>query len=223
MAQGTPEATPSAEGTPVADHEQTNPYVFGNGFDLIPQGSTDEVEIVTQGPVVDSSVPVVIRNNTDDVIGLREVLGVARDQSGSLIGTVEVSSEAPYKLEPGGIAIADVYWSVDSIPPDANLDLEIEYETWGEDAYYQDLQIVEVTQTETGLIGIAENTSDHPVSGPFSVVGVCLDADGAIQGHYTGFADKYALEPGETTTFSATVYGTGPCDHYLVSAKGFAE
>jgi ABC-type microcin C transport system permease subunit YejE len=56
-----------------------------------------------------------------------------------------------------------------------------------------------------------------------SNVGVCLDSNGAIQGYYSGSADKNALEPDETTTFSTTFYGTGPCDHYLVSTNGFAE
>lgn len=198
-------------------------YVFGTGFNLIPQGSTDEVEIVAQGPIVDSTVPVVIRNNTDDVIGLQEVLGVARDRSGSLIGTVESSLSSPYKVEPSGIAIVSVYWGVDPLPSDAELDLEVEYETWEEDAYYQDIQIMEATQTETGVIGIAENTSGRPAGGPFIVVGVCLNSNGAIQGYYSGSAHKNALEPDETTTYSTTFYGTGPCDHYLVSTNGFAE
>ena len=80
----------------------------------------------------------------------------------------------------------------------------------GGNAYRQDLEIVEATRKADGVVGIARNQTDEQVSGPFSVIGVCFDQSGAIQGYYAAYAAKDQLAPGETTPFNASFYGTGP-------------
>lgn len=210
--------TPSSEPT----GQVATSTLFGDIDSLVPAGQAGEVEVVLVGAPVRSSLPMAVRNNTGEDILLEGVLVTGRDAAGNLVAVSEVSSLAPYYLPAGGIAVGDAYFGTSDLP--AGLTFEFEPQT--KDAateliFRQDLVVQEVSNSGSELIGIAVNQTDEELSGPFRVVGVCFDAAGTIQGYYGTYASKDALVPGEATTFSATFYGTGPCDTFAVGVTGY--
>lgn len=219
-ALATPTVAPSSHlGTPAAE---TISPLNGDAFPLLPAGEPGVIAIIAIGSPVRGTVPIAVRNNTGTDVLLNGVLGIARDQSGALAFSGDVSSVAPFVLIAGQVAIGDVYFGPSDLP--AGLTFEFEPETSpveGGNAFRQDLEIVEATRRPDGIVGIAINPTDQPLSGPFRVIGVCFDQSGAIQGYYAAYAAKDALAPGETTQFTATFYGSGPCDAHLLGSTGF--
>lgn len=212
---------PDQTGTPVT--EQPSP-LSGDGLPLLPAGTPGAVDVIAIGAPVRGSVPIAVRNNTGEAVLLRGVLGIARDANDTLAFSASVSTFAPFLLQSGQVAVGTVYFGPNDLPD--GLTLEFEPETspaGGGRAYRQDLEIIEGTRTPEGVVGIARNGTSEPLNGPFSVIGLCLDQPGAIQGYYAAHAAKDSLAPGETTPFTATFYGTGPCDAYLLGVNGFKE
>src|SRR5690606_38140018 len=71
-----------------ATPEPTQGFLFGNAHDLVPLGTGEGVEIVSLSPVMQVSMFALVRNNTDQAIGMKGVTGSAR-LDGELVGTVE--------------------------------------------------------------------------------------------------------------------------------------
>lgn len=212
--------------TPITDEvpiEQSSAsFLFGEIDSLVPAGNPGKVEVVSVGAPVRSSLPIVIRNNSDTDVLLEDVLVTGRDASGGLVTVSEVSSVAPYYLPSGGIAVGDAYFGTTDIPSGLTFEFEIETsETNSDFTYRQDLQIQEATNNGSELVGIAANSTEEDLTGPFRVTGVCFDSTGQVNGYFATYATKDALSPGETTPFSATFYGTGPCDAFAVGITGY--
>lgn len=129
---------------------------------------------------------------------------------------------SPYLLPVGNVAVGYVYFGPSDLP--AGLTFEFDPQSSpadGANAFRQDLEITEATRKDDGVVGIARNATEEKLSGPFSVVGICVDQTGAIQGYYAAYAAKNELAPGETTSFTASFYGAGPCAAYLLGATGY--
>ena len=217
-------ATPSIAASGQLDTHlaETASLINGNALPLLPPGDPDVIAIIAMGSPVRGTVPIAVRNNTGMDVILTGVLGIARDQSGALAFSGDVSTVAPFLLMAGQVAVGDVYFGPSDLP--GGLTFEFEPETSPLDsgnAFRQDLEIVEATRRPDGIVGIASNPTNEPLSGPFSVIGVCFDHSGAIRGYYAAFAAKDTLAPGETTQFTATFYGSGLCDAHLLGATGF--
>lgn len=196
--------------------------LYGDALPLLPTGSSGSVDVIAVGSPVRGTVPIAVRNNTGMELLLSGVLGVARDQAGDLAFSGDVSTLSPYLLVAGQVAIGDVYFGPSDLPE--GLTFEFEPQTSPvEDgsAFRQDLEIVEATRKADGIVGIASNPTEERLNGPFSVIGVCFDHAEAIQGYYAAYAAKDELSPGETTQFTASFYGTGPCDAFLLGSNGF--
>jgi hypothetical protein len=206
-------------GTPVIDDKTS---LYGDELPLLPTGNSEVVDVIVVGSPVRGTVPIAVRNNTGMDVLLNGVLGVARDQAGDLAFSADVSTLSPFFLVAGQVAIGDVYFGPSDLPE--GLAFEFEPQTSPvEDgsAFRQDLKIVEATRKSDGIVGIASNPTEERLNGPFSVIGVCFDHAGAIQGYYAAYAAKDELSPGETTQFTASFYGTGPCDAFLLGSNGF--
>ena len=77
---------------------------------VIPEGTAGELVVAMQGPGAGSIAPVVVRNNTDNVVYDVEVEGIARDAAGTLVATGNSQQMLPYAVPAGGIAFAYVYF-----------------------------------------------------------------------------------------------------------------
>lgn len=206
----------------VSVEQPSTSFLFGDIASIVPAGNPGEIEVVTVGAPVRSSLPIVIRNNSDTDVLLEDVLVTGRDASGGLVTVSEVSSVAPHYLPSGGIAVGSAYFGTTDIPSGLTFEFEIETsETNSDFIYRQDLQIQEVTNSGSELVGIAANSTEEELTGPFRVTGVCFDSLGQVTGYFATYATQDALSPGETTPFSATFYGAGPCDAFAVGVTGY--
>lgn len=200
--------------TPVANNE--NPFVTGTAFDLVPQGTTDGVEIVAQGPLTSYIVPVVVRNNSSETVTITNIIGTARSSDGTLLDSVTMADIVPKFVEPNGVAFGSAYFSED-LPVNTLIELEPEFESAGSGFItYADLDIVEVEQTSMGFVGTIENTTEENVEF-VSVVGVTFTNDGTPIGVYNGHLSNSVVLPGDTGTFDGYTSGTGS-ELFLIAA-----
>jgi len=219
----TPAAVASApDASPATQGDTASAYLAGDALPLLPNGRASVVDVIAVGAPVRSTVPVVVRNNTGTDVVLSGVLGIARDAAGALIASGDVSMFSPSLIPAGQVSIGSVFFGTTDVPPDAALEFEPDAKPVAEaNAFRQDIEIAESTRQPNRIVGLARNGTDKALTGPFSVVGICFDQSGAIQGYYATYAAKNDLEPGETTPFDATFYGTGPCDAYLLGSTGY--
>lgn len=196
--------------------------LYGDALPLLPTGSRSSVDVIAVGSPVRGTVPIAVRNNTGMELLLKGILGVARDQAGDLAFSGDVSTLSPFLLVAGQVAIGNVYFGPSDLPEGLTFEFEPQTSLVADgSAFRQDLEIVEATRKADGIVGIASNPTEERLNGPFSVIGVCFDHAGAIQGYYAAYAAKDELSPGETTQFTASFYGTGPCDAFLLGSNGF--
>lgn len=219
----TPTAGASAiETSSTPDSGAASTYLAGDALPLLPTGRAGVVDVIAVGAPVRSTVPMVVRNNTGTDVVLSGVLGIARDADGTLIASGDVSMFSPSLIQAGQVSIGSVFFGTTDVPPDATLEFEPDATPIAEaNAFRQDIAIAESTRQPNRIVGLARNGTDKSLTGPFSVVGLCFDQSGAIQGYYATYAAKNELAPGETTPFDATFYGTGPCDAYLLGSTGY--
>lgn len=205
--------------------QSASPYLVGDGAPLLPTGRLGVLDVISVGVPVKWFVPIVLRNNTDETMVLNNVHGVARDTSGTLIATGETGSFiSPNVISVGQVAIAVVYFnSQDHLPPATALEFELDAEPATDSLFRQDLEIDDATPGEERIVGLARNDTDESLVGQVSVIGVCLNADGAIRGWYQGFGNQSDLAPGETAPFDARFDGIGPCDGFLIGASGYKK
>ncbi|MEA2515512.1 MAG: hypothetical protein QOJ59_5001 [Thermomicrobiales bacterium] len=210
-------ATPEPSGSPAAG---AGIALVGDAFPLLPAGEPGVVAVIAVGAPVRGAVPIAVRNNSGRDVLLDGVRGVARDQDGAVARTSLSSVFAPFLLPAGQVAVGDVYFGSGALP--AGLTFEFEPQTFsvGVVAFRQDVEIAEVTRTADGIAGTVRNNADESVRSPITVIGLCFDQTGVIQGYYWDIADEDELAPGGTTTFTAALYGSGPCDAFLLGATG---
>jgi hypothetical protein len=166
---------------------------------------------------------VVIRNGTDQTLTGFEVSVQGRDAAGVLVATgSDQGSVEPTLIGPGQLAIASIYMGIEELPADT----EFEYEIVAIDTDTAFIGKVSVPIIETSLIGpdvlgVAKNSTDAEVSGPISVLYICIGLDNEITGYASAYADQDALDPGATTNFKARIYRGATCEQSIAGASGW--
>jgi hypothetical protein len=205
----------------------TSPALRVVGNVVIPDGEVGKLSVVLLGLVDDGgSVPVVVRNRTDDTLYSIEASATARDAAGALAGSGSSQGFSPSTVEPGEWAFGYVYFSGD-VPADATFDVTATGES--DDGFIGSLDVTpvetNVVPVEYGgneIVGIVENPNDETVSGPVSVDIICFDAAGtAITGTHQSFTDAEEVAAGGTASFSVSI-SEDPCPNYAVGASGYS-
>lgn len=204
----------------------TSPVIAVVGTVTVPEGDPGELSVVLTGSVDDSgSLPVIVRNRTDETVYAVEASATARSADGSLAGSGSSQGFAPSTVAPGEWAFGYVYFGGD-IPADAEFDITATAES---DSAF--IGSVDVTPVETNavpsefsgqqIVGIVENDTDQEVSGPIDVQVLCFDQAGtAIVGTHGGFTDADSVAAGGTASFSVDLFDD-PCPVYAVGASGY--
>lgn len=190
---------------------------------LIPEGTAGELEVVLTGGIEDSYVfttYVLFKNNTNKNQIVKEVHGIGRDVSGTIVGVSGYSEIVPHTVPPGGVGIARVYFDEEQ---DVNRDSSVEWELVvdNDDDNYTNLEITEISPTSNGFIGVITNQTKTEITSTPSVLGVWLDDSGNIVGGFSGYAQKEHLAVGEVTGFDATGDLFTPTANYIIGAVGF--
>lgn len=159
--------------------------LLGNSFDLLPEGATTDIEIVSE--VIDGygdKVSLIVRNNSKEEVYLSDVVGMVRDKEGTPLTTPFVASVAPAFVKPGEYAIAIVAL-MDAIddPSTAITEFEIVTEAL-EDTFNHwnsNITVIEAVPTDSGMIGQVKNTTGkNPDGSNWNVVAVCFDDEGNL-------------------------------------------
>lgn len=192
-----------------------------HGSIALPDGESDSFYVIMVGEPIGSSVPIVVRNNTDAPVQLDKVLGTARDGSGNLALVGEVSTTVPYIIAPSQVGIASVYFG-EEVGTGLTFEFETETSPVKPSPYArQDITVQEASVTDDQIIGIVHNQTGGDLKGPFTVLALCFAQDGSITTFSGSFAAKNDLAADETSPFSLTRYGDGACDNYLVGSTGY--
>jgi hypothetical protein len=216
---GSPEA--SAESTPTGDRQAT---LVGTALDAVPDGTPGEVTVVAIGPTGGEYVPVVVRNDTDAVVVDAQVSMEAVGPDGEVVVRGSLRGElAPYRLQPGEIAVGDVWFGGAAIPADATL--EAETSVPDDDSFPDkvDYEIREATVEDGMVSGVIANGSDRP-TGDLTAMVTVMCFDGATPTVREGIilSSPPALAPGEEAPFAVERFLDTQCEEYLVAVGGFA-
>lgn len=208
--------------TPVASGSVSPiPGVAGDAAGLAINRGNGRLDVLAGAPVR-GDVPILLVNGTSDALYVPGVLGYARDAGGKLIATGNDSTVAPSVIAPGKFAVGDVYFSPDPLPRGLAFTFEPQATPLAlANVYALSLHVDEATRSDREVVGIVSNTTGTAENGPISIVGLCFDQRGVIQGLYSAFAAKMDLQPGASSPFDARFYGTGPCSSFLIAAVGF--
>lgn len=222
--QDKPEERTTTTDVPAAA-PSTAPFLTVVGTVTVPDGELDKLSVVLLGPAGDGgSVPVVVRNRTDDTVYSIEASATARAADGSLAASGSSQGFAPSAVAPGEWAFGYVYFGGD-LPAGATFDVTATGET--DEAF---IGSVDVKPVETNLVpgqyggrqvvGIVSNDHAEEVSGPISVDVICFDAAGtAVTSTHRSFTDADTIAAGGTASFSVDVF-EAECVNYAVGASG---
>jgi hypothetical protein len=184
-------------------------------------GQRGKLTVIALGPAptdsFDSSVAVVVRNNTNATVYNVSATGTAR-RGGALIGTGESQGFDPAVVHPGEFAFGYVYFGTSSIAGatfSATATADTEAQSFGQAT---DLTIAEMNTSHSdfsdSVVGIVRNQSSAMVEPPIEVWVLCLVGP-APQFVDNGFTDGDTnLAPNATTSF--TVDLTKSCSGTLV-------
>lgn len=208
---------------------KTSPYLLVQGTVVVPPGEAGKLDVVFTGkppadPMLGSSVPVVVANNTSDTLERIEITGTARAADGSLAGSGTSQGFQPARLAPGEWGISYVYFDT-TIPADAT----IETTTTGEKAEGPGaLDSVPLKVNELNFkadeyggnyIGIVANEAKKTISTASLYLG-CFDAASNLLDVEMGSTDG-DVPAGGTASFSMSAPGDTPCAAVAVGASGY--
>jgi predicted small secreted protein len=206
------------------DSPQPHSSLYTDGVEPNLDTTDGEVTVAAIASMDDSgSFPMVVHNGTDSPISRVEVSGAAVGSDGSTVSSGSSQGFEPNVIEPGGIGIGYVYVSLD-LPEDVTLDqISIDYTTGLGD--FENIVVVDVTDVSASadrVTGTVTNPHDVGIDGPISVSLACLDDAGALMGVHSTFADRDAIDPGGSSTFTVESYGrTLDCAGIILGASGY--
>jgi len=209
--------------TPTTEHFQST--IAGNALDLLPDTNNGEVEVIAFGPIGQfGDIPVVVRNNTDEIVYGVSVKVEARDSDGKLIGVGETSpfmGTSPYQLEPGDIAIGGAHIQ-GGVAGEAQLSFVTS--TADPDDFLgmlnTDTEIAEVSWLSDRIIGEVVNPTEKALSAVFLTV-VCFDNTGAPL-VWLEDAIPSGVEANGSTTFQISGFpgAIAQCEQFLIAGTG---
>lgn len=202
--------------------------VYGDAWDMLSEGEPGKLSVVALGSLSTYSVGVIIKNNTDQSVGMVSIAAEIRDPAGTLIGTPDDQFLLPRIVEPGGYAIG-MLSSSPSVPNGSTATIYIDTREGGVEyahSVFPDvpLTLVELTVGPNEINGIVENQTDTPLSRDGFVRVACFAADGTLTGSYFASITRPSLGAGERSPFHVAIYGaTQSCPHFLVTGFGASK
>ena len=201
-----------------------SPYI-GGGNPALPGGAPGKVAIVATG-TYGNSLPVIVRNNTSQVMTGIRVTGTATGKGGALLATGHDQDDMlPNVVRPGEIAIGYVYFDGKSLPG-AHFKLEATGTPQAQDEFdtSADLMVSRASHQGGSITGYLENGLKSNVSGPVEAYVLCFSGKGQLLTQYQNFTDKDSASPGESIPFMVDLMtpsgSNDSCPVFLVAAGG---
>jgi len=221
--------TPTARSTAVADESTPSSeglgesrYLGGDGEALIPGGAESELSVVLVGRYDGNSLPLVVRNNTDQEVADVSVSAVARGADNALLATGGDHEFKPNNLVPGDVTMGFIYFDGAELPPGVTFEFDVSASEPSDGSFSRrDFVVDEAALVGDRVVGVLSNPHSEDLRGPFNVYLLCLGDDGSVLGFHQDYTDKEAASPGETVPFQVTMYGEVSCPHFIVAASGY--
>lgn len=202
-------------------------FLFGNRSPRLAAGKPGRLSVVAQATHLDSSgsLPIVIRNNTPDVIVRPKAAASIRGSDGKLIASGEDQGFHPNVVRPGEITIGYVYFENGKLPPGSTVEFQLDGTPQDQDEYenIRDVVISEVNFTGRSFVGKLRNPYQERVTGPTDVEVTCFNSSGVPIAQYSDFAAPENLPVGGTSSFSISLYDAPSCPIYILGASGFSN
>lgn len=225
------EAT-STEDVPAEPDEPADPavarasdFVGGNVDPAFGPGEPGELSVIAVGtPDGDlSSIPFVVRNNTSSPVYSVAATGRVSD-GGQLVGSGSDQGVEPAVVAPGEIAFGYVYFSA---TPPAGSTVEVSATADSDPGSFFNSVAMTISDANLvpgdwsdQLIGEVTAPADTEVSGPVSVMVLCVDAEGTLSRTFGGYTDGDAsILPGTSATYSVGLHED--CPTFLIGSSGY--
>lgn len=193
----------------------------------IPAGDPGKLSVVLTGPPsgqIGSTVPVVVRNNTDKALERIEVTGTARSVDGSLAGSGSSQGLQPAIVQPGEWTIGYVYFS-NTVPAGTTFDLTAAGTESGSDIFDTvNLKVVEakLNKSQYGgaeIDGIVSNGGDKALDHG-SLLVMCF-ANGTPKFAESGYTEGSANIPAGGTAPFGIRLPEPDCPDFVIGASGY--
>ena len=200
-------------------------WLAGNANPDFPAGEAGKVDVVASAPIKVNAaglvtLPVALRNGTNESITSVELTGAAMDESGKILASGRSQGFSPAVVPAGAVALGYVFFDAE-LPVTAKLEFTVASKPLKGDPYFQDLKVDQANAVGTSVTGKATNTSKNTLNGPYGVHVTCFDAEGSLMGSQIGYASPDAdLASGQSVTFQVDFYNE-PCPTFLVGASGY--
>lgn len=203
-------------------------WLAGNAKPTLGEGAPGKADVVASGKVIadamGTTVPIALRNNTEDTISSIEVAGSAVDASGKILASGQSQGLNPAVVPPGGISLGYVYFSsTTKVPANAKMEFTVASQPVeeGTKPYFRDLKVDQANLVGEAITGKATNTSQDTLNGPYAVRVTCFDAKGAMMDSQTTYASPSAdIAAGQSVTFQVQFYGK-KCPSFLLGVGGY--
>jgi hypothetical protein len=226
---GASEETTTTEAAAAAE-PSTSAALLVQGTVTVPDGEPGKLSVVFTGaPSGDmgSTVPVIVRNNTDKPVGQIEINGTARAADGSLAGSGSSQGFQPGVLKPGEWGFGYVYFS-SVIPADSTLEITARGDNVSSASDpFSELQLtvneMNLNPGEYGsatYVGIVSNPDKTDSVSSAEIYIGCFDAASALLEVFSGYTDGEAV-PGGTASFAVDTYEAPACAATATGASGY--
>jgi hypothetical protein len=206
------------------DTPQAHSSLYTDGAEPDLNTTDGEVTVAAIASIDGSgSFPMIIHNGTGQPISRVEVSGAAVGSDGTTVSSGTSQGFQPNVIEPGGIGIGYVYAGFD-LPDDVTLEqISIDYtDGLGRFENITAVDATDVSASAERVTGTLINPHDVEVDGPISVALACLDDGGALVSVHSTFADRDAIDPGGSSTFTVDSYSrTFDCAGIILGASGY--
>lgn len=200
--------------------------VSGNAAPPLRKGDEGVLSVIGASYTVSAfgstSVYVIIRNNTDELVKDVEVTITIRDSSGGLLASADTGDLYPYRVEPGGVAFGSAFLSGTELPADVQFEWQVASSDSGDRFDSRvNLLITEHGNPGDKIIVIVENPTDASVH--LAQVGaMCFAEDGEVLWFDDSFVDADSIEP-EGTSPASIDLRDNECPIYLIASKAFEQ
>jgi len=201
--------------------------IYSSSAPNLPQGEPNSIAVVAQGTSLSMSgtIPLIVRNNTDQTVIRIKASGTIRDSTGILVASGSDQGFNPNVVRPGEIAIGYVFFGPNDSRPKV---WKVEFQTSAtpiEKSRFEnirDLDVVEVNKVGKRIVGSLSNPYSEVVIGPIGVKAVCFDSSGSLLSSEMTFAEADVVEPNGKTSFQIDSI-SATCPSFLLAGSGYTR
>jgi hypothetical protein len=195
--------------------------IAGNAFELLGPGAPGEISAVAAGLESETTLLLVARNNTGEMIENIEA-NVTAVRGETTIGPGTTIMTAPYVVEPGGVALLQVVFAEAIAPTDA-FDIQFTSDPLGTtDPKIRGVMLLldSVTPSDLGLDVVQRNPYSFSVYPNQFQFGMCFDGNGRPHHYLFDTTVVTEVPAGATAPELIADYRADECPFYLATTSG---